>query len=176
MTRTEPKPCDPTVRKTFTHEQTLPFLPGEVFPLLCPTREYDWIREWACDLRFSRSGVAEPDAVFVTELPDRTVWTVGRHEPPEHADAPGRIEFVLFSAPSGPPSMVVRLEITLQPAGAGTTRIAWTRVYTALDDSGRETLAALDQEAYDAKHRELDRLLVHYLRHGRAWAPEAEVA
>lgn len=170
---TRPRPAaDPADRLSLSHSEVLPFPPERVFPLLCPTREYDWIRDWACDLRYSASGVAELDAVFVTELPDRVVWTVSRYEPPAEAGGSGRIGFVLFDAPS----LVVRLAVTVEPAPEGSCRIGWTRVYTAVDAAGRRKLAAVDPDGFVAKHRELNRLLVHYLRHGEAWRPEAEGA
>jgi hypothetical protein len=47
--------------------------PAVVFPLLCPVREYEWIEPWSCDMVFSASGVAENNAVFMTDFPPRRV-------------------------------------------------------------------------------------------------------
>ncbi len=56
----------------------------EIFPLLCPVREYDWIPDWRCTMIHSDSGVAEKDAVFHTRelFGKRTVWTCITYEPP----------------------------------------------------------------------------------------------
>ena len=42
----------------------------EIFPLLCPVREYDWIPGWGCDVQFTESGVAEDLCVFSTDTSD----------------------------------------------------------------------------------------------------------
>ena len=50
----------------------------EVFPLLCPVREDDWIAGWksVCKLLHSQSGIAEEGCVFSTYIPGegRSVW------------------------------------------------------------------------------------------------------
>jgi hypothetical protein len=101
--------------------------PETVFPLLCPTREYEWIEPWQCDLVYSDSGVAETDCVFITgpfqELGPET-WTCSRFEPP------ARIDYVRMSAHT-----VIRLELKLERQGTG-SRITATFVMTALDDIG----------------------------------------
>ena len=38
----------------------------DVFPLLCPKREEEWIPGWKCDTLWSRSGYNEEGAIFRT--------------------------------------------------------------------------------------------------------------
>jgi hypothetical protein len=47
--------------------------PDKVFPLLCPTREYDWIEAWKCRMIHSDSGYAEPDCIFKTDFPTNQI-------------------------------------------------------------------------------------------------------
>jgi hypothetical protein len=56
---------------------------GEIFPLLCPILEYDWLPGWRCTMLYSDSGVAEDNAIFhTTERPGlRAVWTCIAYEP-----------------------------------------------------------------------------------------------
>lgn len=54
------------IRKTLSHSQQLNGTKEQIFPLLCPIREYDWIENWSCDLIYSDSGFAECDCVFRT--------------------------------------------------------------------------------------------------------------
>jgi hypothetical protein len=37
---------------------------GEVFPLLCPTLEYDWLNGWKCIMYYSNTGIAEKNCIF----------------------------------------------------------------------------------------------------------------
>ena len=68
------------VRRRFT--QRLVGKPSEVFPLLCPVREVDWIEDWDPLAVFSESGVAERDCIFITAAsPSDAIWIVTRHEP-----------------------------------------------------------------------------------------------
>src|SRR5262245_44318204 len=69
-------------RSTHTYRQRLRAGPATVFPLLCPVRETEWASGWLPDLVVSDSGVAEPNAVFVTlENLGSAVWYITRHEP-----------------------------------------------------------------------------------------------
>ena len=39
----------------------------DIFPLLCPAREADWIPGWDCELIYTDSGYAEKDCIFRTD-------------------------------------------------------------------------------------------------------------
>ena len=70
------------VRATRSCTQRLVAGPEDVFPLLCPVREADWIEGWDPPLVVSSSGVAEVDCVFTTSAkPTDAVWYITRHEP-----------------------------------------------------------------------------------------------
>jgi hypothetical protein len=71
------------VREAKSGTQRLVATPEKVFPLLCPTREYDWIEHWRCQMVHSESGFAELDCVFTTDFPhvgDET-WVVSVYRP-----------------------------------------------------------------------------------------------
>lgn len=70
------------VRVTRTWTQRLIGTPEEVFPLLCPVREADWIQGWDPIVVVSETGIAEADCVFTTAAaPTGSVWYITRHEP-----------------------------------------------------------------------------------------------
>lgn len=140
--------------------------PGQVFPLLCPVREYDWIPGWKCVMIHSESGVAELDCMFRTDFPgeEGRVWQVSRYEPPL------RIGFVSFV----PGVMTIALRIGLEAVAGARTRAEWTRVFTALSARGEELL-----EAYAAGGRphsmiHLEQYLNTYLQTGRLAAVAGE--
>ena len=66
---------------------------GEVFPLLCPVRENDWIAGWesVCRVLHSDSGFAEEGCVFSTLIPGegRAVWLCSDYD-----RAACRIEYI----------------------------------------------------------------------------------
>jgi hypothetical protein len=51
---------------------------NEVFPLLCPVREAEWVPGWSYRLIFSNSCFAEEGCVFATPNDDgvETIWTI----------------------------------------------------------------------------------------------------
>ncbi len=72
-------------RSTKTYSMLLKGTPEQVFPLLCPVREYEWIDNWQCEVVYSDSGFAELDCVFKTRFPGdgpEDTWAVSRYEPP----------------------------------------------------------------------------------------------
>ncbi len=140
--------------------QCYPAAPEQVFPLLCPVREYDWLEGWKCRVIWSDSGVAEENCIFSTEFADvggAEIWTVSRYRPPRE------IEFVRF----GRQELLIHLSIRLTPGADESTCADWTRVCTGLTPEGNALLANLTDAVYEGEMRMLERTLTHYLTTGR---------
>ncbi len=142
--------------KSFSH--VVDAAPEKVFPLLCPTREYNWIQGWACDMVYSESGFAEKDCIFTKDLPlvGHSIWVVSRFELNE------RIEFVITC----PQSHVEKLEIALEKQNDDKTKLTWTRIYTSLTPAGAEHLGVFVEKPLDHIMTWLAQSLNHYCVHG----------
>jgi hypothetical protein len=149
----------------YTHDLAAP--PGQVFPLLCPVREYEWIHDWRCELVHTTSGVVELGCVFVTPYPPegRTLWVTSVHDPAARA-----VEFVRVSGER----LVTLMALRVEPAGPGSRlRIRYTLV--ALDAAGQ---AIVDHaRATGLPHAEIARgiarRLDHFLGTGRMLTGDA---
>jgi hypothetical protein len=132
--------------------------PADVFPLLCPVRERDWIPGWDADVLHSRSGLAELGCVFVTRPGEgrRLAWVVTRYEPP-HA-----IAFAIFHR-----DVVETLLVELAPAENG-TGLVWSRAYTALEPSGNDWIEANVPAKVEARLAALEGLLRSYFERSRS--------
>ena len=148
------------LRREFEAEYDLAFAAEQVFPLLCPVREYDWIEGWQCELVQSVSGLVERDCVFVTDFPDqgREVWHTTRHEPPRV------VEFVRAGA-----HLSQRYTIELEPAAAG-TRMTVRQVWVAVGAEGERLIRALPANQIQSHWDFLSRALAHYLATGNMLA------
>lgn len=148
-----------SLREQCAFRHHVPVPPDEVFPLLCPVREFEWLSGWDCTLVHAASGLAEKGAVFTTEVPGEppTVWTISRHDREAHV-----VEFVCVT----PGSRVRMLEIACAAAPGGGTDLTWTHTFTTLGKAGEDFLAHYTPEVY---HRNLDfvgRSLAHFCRTG----------
>lgn len=144
----------PPVRASHTYAQTLKGRPGEVFPLLCPVREKDWVPGWNPRIVISASGVAERDCVFIT--PDgehEAIWLVTEYEPDV------RIEFVKIT----PGITAGRIRIELREHADGGTEALVTYQYTALSEKGRAFVDGFTEEAYAAFMRAWEDALNQHL-------------
>ncbi|MDT8901555.1 hypothetical protein [Anaeroselena agilis] len=145
-------------RITLRHTMNIAAAPAAVFPLLCPVREYDWIEDWSCEMICSQSGVAELDCAFKTGFPDEgeAYWVMSRNNPPAEA------EYIRFV----PGLMIVRLHLTLRPAGHDGCFIDVAHTFTGLSDKGNAAIT----EKIPAKHAQdisrLEQRLDHYVRTG----------
>lgn len=157
-----PRPARPEdqteqmVRRRFAVEFRQPAPAADVSPLLCPTREYDWIDYWRCRVLYSESGVAEDDCVFTTAFEARETWVVTRFDPPE------RIEFCIFTDAE----VVVRLKIGVSDRGDGTSDLRWERIYTATGPVGRDRVRELVTEEVEGRMRDVNERLAYYLENG----------
>lgn len=146
--------------KQVTRQSDQHFLaaPERVFPLFCPTREYEWIELWECELLRSDSGHAEADCVFRTGvLTDGVddVWVVSHYEPTK------RIDFVRNDG-----RRVMSYSIVLEAAADGTTIVHNTQVSTALNEEGNRLLDEATGEAFETEMRLGETLLNHFLATG----------
>jgi hypothetical protein len=153
-------------RRVFSEVQQLDGTKEKIIPLLCPVREYDWIEDWACDVIYSESGIAEPNCVFRTgtgsttrlEESDEEVWIVTRYEPPD------RIDFAKFAAGL----YVIKYEIILEDAGEGTVNATWSQHFTGLSEEGNNAIISPAQKDYAATIKILEGKLNTYLATGQS--------
>jgi hypothetical protein len=126
-------------RLTRSFVQHIHASPEEVFPLLCPEREKEWLPGWDARMICSASGIAERGAVF--ESPNDKgpiLWLVTEY------DSPQRIAFARWQ----PDGLVVHLEIALGRHHDASTAVCITYDYTAANDAGLEALKNLTPEAW----------------------------
>lgn len=146
-------------RVTRTYTQRLVAGPADVFPLLCPVREADWIEGWDPIIVLSESGVAEPDCVFVTRAtPNDAVWFVTRHEP----DA-GFVEMIKITP--GVTACKLNLQLTATPEGCDAVV---TYAHTSLGPDGDAFVEGFTEEFYLGFMRDWEARINHYLATGTA--------
>lgn len=142
---------------TYSHEMMLDFTPEQIWPELCPVREYNWIESWECELVHSVSGYNELGCVFRTELPteiEPETWVTSRFDVNE------RLEFIRSNS-----HRTIRFVIELEPTEHG-TRMTWTHHVVPLTEEGREYFNG-KQKAFDTAMELLERMLSHYLQTGK---------
>ena len=55
------------LRRVITFSKKFETTPDVVFPLFCPTTEFDWMEGWHCEMVYSKSLYAEYNAIFKTD-------------------------------------------------------------------------------------------------------------
>jgi hypothetical protein len=147
--------------RRISHEytQTNDAPPEEVFPLLCPVREADWVPGWQYRMIYSESGVAEDGCVFTTpnEAGSETVWMVTHYDP---------AAFTIAFAWVEPGMIATQLRIVLGPAPGGKTTAHIRYRYTGVSPAGNAVLDHYTPEWFRTKMQGWERALNHFLRHG----------
>lgn len=157
----KPKQTIKGERRVFKGKQNYSFPPEDVFPMLCPVREYEYIPRWECDIVYLDSGLAEQGGVFTThshgEGDQKDVWVISRY------DTNRAIEFVRVN---GMRSMIYRIE--LQGTETGGTVVSWEQIITGLTEEGNQHVQTLQQSDFTAMLSHMQELLQHYLTSGEA--------
>ncbi len=147
------------LRKSFTYTQINTGAIEEVFPLLCPVREHDWLDGWQHTMLYSQSGLVEQDCVFATPYDEQrtTLWQVTRYDRLNHI-----IEFVRMV----PATEVVKISIRLRALTTQTTETTITYQYTILDADQRENAQEKLAEDFYQAMAWWEKAINHYLQHG----------
>lgn len=133
---------------------------AEVFPLICPVREADWLDGWDYRLIYSESGFAEEGCVFTSHHPGEeidTIWMITRHDPVEKVAEFARIT---------PGSRAAKLTVKIQDAGDAKSLVDIEYVFTALSDEGNEYLDKLTEDEFDADMKVWEDSMNYYLKSG----------
>lgn len=147
-------PC----RARHRYTQSLVAPPEEVFPLLCPVRECEWVPGWRPAWVISATGVAEPGCIFQTDGEDDSApatWVITRHDPRQY-----RAEMIKLI----PDHTVTRLEIALEPDAAGGTLATIGYEFTALSAEGEAFVKTRTAEWYEGFMQDWESVLNAYLR------------
>ena len=160
----KPKQTIKGERVIFTGKQSYSFPPEDVFPMLCPVREYEYLPPWECDIVYLDSGLAERGGVFTTlplgEGDQKDIWVISRH------DKNQAIEFVRVN---GLRSILYRFE--LQGTETGGTVVSWEQIITGLTEEGNRHVETLKQSDFTAMLAHMEELLQHYLATSKAANP-----
>ena len=111
----------------------------EVFPLVCPVREYEWIREWKCKLIHCPNGKNEKDVVFKEKMSSpflmgpfggKTTWTTLLHDTTDY-----RIHFRWDNKIS---TSIYKIEMF--PTGKDSTKCVLDFVFNIKNEKGIKTI------------------------------------
>jgi len=138
--------------RIFTYSGTVPASPAEVFPLLCPVMEYDWLDGWACSMKYTQSGVAEQGCAFSTQIQIGENWICTKYEPLTS------IQYVVWLKIGW---MV--LDVNLTEQDDGTTELRWQRTFTVTKRHGRRLLGKITDEQIIREMQGIHDQLVSYL-------------
>ena len=144
-------------RVTRSYTQSLIAGPDEVFPLLCPVREAEWVNGWHPRVVITKSGLAEPDCVFVTAAgPQDAIWLMTEHDPRHH-----RLEIIKVI----PGIVVGRIKIQLAAVDDGSVaKISYS--FTSLGQDGDRVVREFTQEHFDDFMTTWEAELNHFLATG----------
>jgi hypothetical protein len=144
------------------YTQSIKGTPEQVFPLLCPVRETNWIPGWTTDWVISNSGSAEQNCIFQT--PPRpgaggvpSIWVITRHD----ADA---FEVEMYKVT--PAFTVGHLQISLSAQGKTGTDVTIAYEFTSLGPLGDEYLEAYTAQWYEKFMQVWESQMNHYLETG----------
>ena len=132
----------------------------EVFPLLCPKREEEWIPGWECETIWSNSGYNEEGAIFRTIKPYGTelYWTTLQY------DISSRVVDFLLTAPH---LYMFRFRIELSANGDGLLTITFMQVFTSISEEGNTLLKRYESEDFGERLKSLEEFMNRHLEDKR---------
>ena len=145
-------------QKTFSYTQINNGNIDEVFPLLCPVREKDWLDGWNYKLIHSRSGLIEKNCVFTTHNDGlETTWHVTQYDKLNH-----KIEFLRVTTTEN----VVKINIQLEKISDSQTKVFIDYQYTALNENQNEFINNELEDTFTKSMEWWEKAINYYLETG----------
>jgi hypothetical protein len=132
----------------------------EVFPLLCPKREEEWIPGWECETIWSNSGYNEEGAIFRTLKPYGTelYWTTLQY------NINSKVVDFLITAPH---LFMFRFNIDVQVNGVDLLAITFRQTFTSISEEGNALLKRYESEDFGERLKSLEEFMRRYLEDKR---------
>ena len=144
------------VRVERTYVQKLKARPEDIFPLLCPVRELEWVEGWNPLLVVSHSGMAEEDCIFLTgEEEPESYWVITERDMKHF-----RMKMIKVT----PGMTVAKISLALQATGEETTDAEVTYMYTALSEVGEAFVHGYTEDFYKEFMVQWETALNNYLQ------------
>ena len=138
----------------YTCTQSIHAAAEDVFPLLCPMREHEWIPDWRARMIHSRSVVAEPGSLFASDSDiGETLWVVTTCTPPRS------IQFVRFQ----PDGVVVVIDIDVATMGDGSAQVHIRYAFTASTPDAGDAVRAFTPDHWTRMMRRWESLMNEFL-------------
>lgn len=148
-----------------SYTQSINGTPEQVFPLLCPVGELDWVPGWSIDWVISTTGLVEQECMFQTPpaagAKNASIWIVSRH-------APDDFQVEMYKVTPG--LTVGKLTISLTASGDTDTRAQISYQFTSLGADGDALLESFTTEWYENFMRGWEAAMNHYLKTGELLA------
>ncbi len=154
------------IQQKFSYRQINNGNINEVFPLLCPVREADWLDGWTYKMIKSNSGIIERDCVFTTPHHGKfeTVWHVTQYDSLNY-----KIEFLRVT----PAENVVRINIHLEKINNEQTAVLIDYQYTALNEKQNEFIKTNLNKTFHESMKWWEKAINHYLEFGNMLKKES---
>jgi hypothetical protein len=129
----------------------------DVFPLLCPKREEEWIPGWECETIWSHSGYNEEGAIFRTTKPYGTelYWNTLQYDILSKA-----VDFLI----TAPHRYMFRFRIEVSINNNGLLTLSFSQTFTSVSEEGNELLNQYKAEDFAGRLRNLGEFIHRYLQ------------
>ena len=129
----------------------------DVFPLLCPKREEEWIPGWECETIWSHSGYNEEGAIFRTTKPYGTelYWNTLQYD---------RLKKVVDFLITAPHRYMLRFTIEVAAANDGLLTLSFSQTFTSVSEEGNELLNQYKAEDFAERLRNLGEFMNQYFQ------------
>jgi hypothetical protein len=147
-------------RITRSYEQTIYADPSQVFELICPVREAEWLDGWDYRLIYSESGLAEKGCVFISRQPGEndTIWLITKRDAEKK-----EIEFARLT----PESRIARLVVAVKQKETDISSVRITYEFTALCEEGNRFLTEFTEEKFSEAMKFWENSMNYYLQTGK---------
>ncbi len=130
-----------------------------IFPLLCPTKEYDWFNGWECVLNYSKSGFAENDCVFYTKLGfplfRKQIFYVTNYEPSKN------ITFLIFINKIA----IIKFGASLDDLNEDTCKLTLFYKATGLSNFGNKFLKTKGRTEMENNSKNIEKDLNYWIKY-----------
>ncbi len=130
----------------------------DLFPLLCPIRESEWMPGFSAQIIYSKSGFAELNCIFQTgskEL-NKTIWIIPIFEKNKF------IEFIYHEKSSK--IVIIKLSLTAISEVQASLQVEYN--YTGLSEEGNNKLDKITEESFKNQINSWEVCLNYYFENG----------